>query len=85
MSREVTIALGMRGSGKFRLLALTELEPGDHGRDRQMTLGVLALSSLLAIAWSIYSPRDALWAFLLNAAAAAISRAQGRAPPASKS
>jgi hypothetical protein len=26
----------------FRLLALTELEPGDHRRDRQMTLGVLA-------------------------------------------
>jgi hypothetical protein len=61
----------------FRLRALTELEPGDHRRDRQMTLGVLALSSLLAIAWSIYSARDALWAFLLNAAAPAISRAQG--------
>jgi TMEM175 potassium channel family protein len=58
----------------FRLLALTEVEPGDHRRDRQTALGILGLSSLLAIAWSFYSPRDALWAYLLNAAAPAIIR-----------
>jgi uncharacterized membrane protein len=58
----------------FRLLALTEVDPGEHRRDRQISLGVLALSSLLAIAWSFYSPRDALWAYLLNAAAPAITR-----------
>jgi uncharacterized membrane protein len=69
----------------FRLLALTELEPGDHRRDRQTTLGVLGLSSLLAIVWSFYSPRDALWAYLLNAAAPAISQAQRGAPPTSPS
>jgi len=60
----------------FRLLALTELELGDHRRDRQTSLGVLGLSSLLAIAWSFYSPRDALWAYLLNAAAPAIAHAR---------
>src|SRR5215472_2478064 len=52
----------------FRLLALTEVEPGDHRRDRLTSLYVLALSSLLAIAWSFVSPRHALWAYLLNAA-----------------
>jgi uncharacterized membrane protein len=56
----------------FRLLALTEVEPGDDRRDRQSSLSVLALSSLLAMGWSFYSPRDALWAYLLNAAAPAI-------------
>ena len=60
----------------FRLLALTELEPGDHRRDRQTSLVVLAVSSLLAIGWSFFSPRDALWAYLLNAAASAIARAR---------
>jgi uncharacterized membrane protein len=60
----------------FRLLALTELEPGDHRRDRQTSLVVLAVSSLLAIGWSFFSPRDALWAYLLNAAAPAIARAR---------
>jgi len=58
----------------FRLLALTEVEPGDHRRDRQTSLYVLALSSLLAIACSFVSPRDALWAYLLNAAPPAIAR-----------
>jgi uncharacterized membrane protein len=65
----------------FRLLALTELEPGDHRRDRQTALALLAVSSVLAIAWSFYSPRDALWAYLINAAAPAISRARRTARP----
>jgi hypothetical protein len=58
----------------FRLLALTEVEPGDHRRDRQASLAILALSSLLAIGWSFYSPRQALWAYLLNAMAPMIVR-----------
>lgn len=58
----------------FRLLALTEVEPGDHRRDRQASLAILALSSLLAIGWSFYSPRQALWAYLLNAVAPTIVR-----------
>jgi hypothetical protein len=47
-------------------------EAGDHRRDRQTSLAVLALSSLLAIGWSSISPRDALWAYLFNAVAPAI-------------
>jgi len=58
----------------FRLLALTEVEPGDHRRDRQASLAMLALSSLLAIGWSFHSPRQALWAYLLNAVAPMIVR-----------
>src|SRR5262249_44435625 len=69
----------------FRLLALTEVELGDHRRDRQTTLSVLGLSSLLAIAWSFYSPRAALCAYFLNAAAPAISHAQRGASPNAKS
>jgi uncharacterized membrane protein len=58
----------------FRLLALTEVEPGDHRRERQASLAILALSSLLAIGWSFYSPRQALWAYLLNVVAPMIVR-----------
>jgi hypothetical protein len=58
----------------FRLLALTEVEPGDHRRVRQASLWVLVLSSLIAIAWSLVSPRYALWAYLLNAAPPVIAR-----------
>ena len=58
----------------YRLLSLTQVEPGDHRSDRQISLAVLAASSMLAIGWSFVSPRDALWAYLLNAAAPAISR-----------
>ena len=56
------------------MLALTEVEPGDHRRDRPTSLYVLALSSLLAIAWRFVSRRHALWAYLLNAAPPAIAR-----------
>jgi uncharacterized membrane protein len=58
----------------FRLIALTEVEGGDHRRLRQTSLWVLALSSLIAIAWSLVSPRYALWAYLLNAAPPVIAR-----------
>ena len=58
----------------FRLPALTDVEPGNHRRDRQVALAVLALSSLLAIALSFVNPRQALWAYLLNFAAPVIAR-----------
>jgi uncharacterized membrane protein len=59
----------------FRLLALTpDLERGDHLRDRQASLALLIVSSMLAIAWSFISPRQALWAFVLNLAAPAMAR-----------
>jgi hypothetical protein len=44
-------------------------ELGDHRRDWQTTLGVLDLSSLLAIAWRFRRSRDALGDYLLYAAA----------------
>ena len=66
----------------YRLLALTEVEPGDDLRDRQTSLAVLLAASALAIGWSFVSPRDALWAYLFNAAAPAIVRARkARATP----
>ena len=48
----------------------------DHCRDWQTTLSALGLSSLLAIAWRFDSLHDALWAYLLYAAAPAISQAK---------
>jgi uncharacterized membrane protein len=61
----------------FRLMALTpDMERGDHLRDRQASLMVLIVSSVLAIAWSFVSPRQALLAFVLNFAAPAIGRWQ---------
>jgi uncharacterized membrane protein len=68
----------------YRLLALTELEADEHRRDRQRALALLALSSILAIIWSFYSSRNALWMYLLNAAAPAISRAQRNVQPIPK-
>jgi len=47
----------------------------DHCRE-QTTLSALGLSPLLAIAWTFDSLGDALWAYLLYAAAPAISQAQ---------
>lgn len=59
----------------FRLVALTpELERGDHLRERQASLILLIGSSVLAIAWSFASPRQAMWAFVLNLAAPAVAR-----------
>jgi uncharacterized membrane protein len=59
----------------FRLMALTpEVERGDHLRERQVSLILLIASSVLAIAWSFVSPRQALWALVFNFAAPAITR-----------
>jgi uncharacterized membrane protein len=62
----------------FRMMALMpEIEHGDHLRDRTAALILLIASSLLAIGWSFVSPRQALWAFVLNVAAPWLAR-QGR-------
>jgi uncharacterized membrane protein len=59
----------------FRLMALTpDIERGDHLRVRYASLILLMVSSMLAIAWSFVSPRQALWALVLNFAAPVISR-----------
>ena len=59
----------------FRLLALTpSFERADHLRERQISLGLLIISSVIAIGWSFVSPKDALWALALNFAAPVISR-----------
>jgi uncharacterized membrane protein len=59
----------------FRLMALTPgIEPGDHLRDRQLSLILLIMSSVLAIGWSFVSASQALWALALNFAAPAIIR-----------
>jgi uncharacterized membrane protein len=59
----------------FRLMALTPgIEPGDHLRDRQLSLMLLIVSSVLAIGWSFVSARQALWALALNLAAPVIMR-----------
>jgi uncharacterized membrane protein len=51
----------------FRLMALTPgIERGDRLRNRQVSLMLLIISSLLAIAWSFFSPRQAIWALALN-------------------
>ncbi len=58
----------------FRLMALTPgIEPDDH-RNRQVSLVLLIVSSMLAIGWSFVSPSRALWAMMLNFAAPAIIR-----------
>lgn len=62
----------------FRLLALTpEFEQADHLRDRQISLGLLIISSVLAIGWSFIGPAEALWAFALNLISPMISRRMG--------
>jgi uncharacterized membrane protein len=62
----------------FRLLALTpSFERRDHLRDRQISLGLLIISSVIAIGWSFVNPHDALWALALNIAAPMISRRMG--------
>jgi uncharacterized membrane protein len=48
-------------------------------RERQVSLAILIGSALLAIAWSFVSPRYAVLALVLNAAAPAVSRLIG--PP----
>ena len=59
----------------FRMMALTpEIEQGHHLRERAASLVLLIVSSLLAVAWSFYSPHQALWAFALNLAAPWLAR-----------
>jgi uncharacterized membrane protein len=59
----------------FRLMALTpEIEHGDHLRERSASLVLLIVSSLVAIGLSFVSPRQALWAFVLNLAAPWLAR-----------
>jgi uncharacterized membrane protein len=61
----------------LRLMALTpDIERGDHLRSRYASLILLMVSSMLAIALSFVSPRQALWALVLNFAAPAISRSR---------
>jgi uncharacterized membrane protein len=63
----------------FRLLALTpSFERADHLRDRRIALGILIVSSALAIMWSFMSPRQALWALALNLGMPLFSRRKGR-------
>jgi len=59
----------------FRLMTLTpEIERDRHLRDHTASLVLLIVSSLLAIAFSFVSPRQALWAFALNVAAPWLAR-----------
>ncbi len=62
----------------FRLLALTpSFERADHSRDRQISLTLLTVSSVLAVGWSFVNPRQVLWALALNVASPEISRRMG--------
>ena len=62
----------------FQLLALTpSIERTDHLRDRQVALGLLIASSLLAIAWSFVGPGQALWAMAINLAAPVLAQRLG--------
>jgi hypothetical protein len=55
-------------------MALTPgIEPGDHLRNRRLSLMLLIVSSVLAISWSFVSARQALWALVLNFAAPTIA------------
>ena len=66
----------------FRLLALTpSFERRDHLRERQISLSLLIISSVLAIGWSFVSPHYALWALALNIASPTISRRMGGMKP----
>jgi uncharacterized membrane protein len=59
----------------FRLASITpDLEQGAHLRQWQLSAGLLIISSLLAIAISLVSPRLALWALALNFLAPVIRR-----------
>jgi hypothetical protein len=43
-------------------------------RERQISLGLLIVSSLLAIGWSFISPPQAMWLLAINYASPMISR-----------
>lgn len=58
----------------FAMMAETEAVSDVFRRDRRISLAVLFGTSLLAIAWSFVSPRQALLALALNAAVTPLSR-----------
>jgi uncharacterized membrane protein len=63
----------------FRLLALTpSFERTDHLHERKLSLGVLIVSSVLAIVWSFVSPKQALWAVALNIVSPVVARKLSR-------
>ena len=60
----------------LRLTSLTPDISSDQVRERHTSLLLLIVSSLLTIAWSFVSARQALWLLALNVAALAITRWQ---------
>ena len=75
--------MALLGVGALGLLAhTTGIERDQFLRERQVSLAILIGSSVLAIAGSFISPRNALLALALNAAAPAVSRWIGPPGPA---
>jgi len=62
----------------FRLMALTPDLEREGLRERQASLLVLIVSSLLAIGFSFVSPRHALWVLVLNFGGPALGRWRGK-------
>jgi hypothetical protein len=63
------------GVTAFGLLAHTpQVERDEFLRDRQVSLAILIATSLLAIAWSFFNPRQALLVLTLNVLSPAVSR-----------
>jgi uncharacterized membrane protein len=56
------------------LAAMPRVERDEHLQDRVISIGILLVSSLLAIGWSFVRPRQALWMLALNAASPAVVR-----------
>jgi len=71
------------GVTAFGLLHHTpQIERDELLRDRQVSLAILIATSLLAIAWSFYNPRQALLVLALNVVSPALSRWIGPASAA---
>jgi uncharacterized membrane protein len=58
----------------WQLKLMPEIEVDHHLRGRQISLVLLLLSALVCIAWSLFDPKDALWAFMLNLIGPALRR-----------
>lgn len=70
----------LMSAAAYRMLTLLPaVERADHLRDRQVSIIVMIVSALLAVAWSFVSPHQALWALALNLASRPISRRTGGA------
>jgi hypothetical protein len=67
-------ALWPDAPGEEHAKDIDAIEQGHHLRNRTASLILLIVSSLLAIAWSFASPRQALWAFALNVVAPWLAR-----------